>query len=147
MFAASMAGAAVADDDVTETPEAESEAPHELNDAQMFKATMIADYFAGEDATEEDLQASVDAILEYRTGEEKVGWGAIYKLMLLSEAGVEVEMGEDGWGFGQYFKQLRDEDPEWLGDAPKNLGQLKKQARQEAKAERKANKGNRKNGG
>ncbi len=114
-----------------------------LSDAQMRKAEMIADYFAPEDASEEDIAASVEAIIELRTGEPAVGWGALYKLMLLSEAGVSIDemTAEDGWGFGKYFKELREEDPDWLGDTPKNLGQLKKQQRDQEKADKNPNRG------
>ncbi len=138
----SVAGAALADD---EAPEAEdTETTTELSDAQMWKAKMIADYFVEDEG---DVEALTDEIIEVRTGDPAVGWGALYKLMLLSKANdmslgdyLATMDGDGGWGFGKLFKALDDDQKSLLADTPKNLGQANKQAKAEERAERKAHK-------
>ena len=174
-----MSAGALADDSEATGDDAGSETTKTLSDAQLFKARMIADYFApseGDDeapaldveedeSTETSCEPTGDEAVEgasdadllcaeivlLRTGEDTVGWGAIYKLMLLAQAwGEDEEMSLDdvitrlrensddgGWGFGKAFKELRDEDYEW-GDTHTNLGQLNKETKAEERAERKA---------
>jgi hypothetical protein len=175
-----MSAGALADDTEVAPDDAGAEPTRALSDAQLFKARMIADYFAPSDATgddtgegeaEEPTETSCDPvesvepvaedaveepptagdlcvqIVALRTGEDTVGWGAIYKLMLLSQAW-EIPLDEvvttlrensddGGWGFGKSFKELRDDDYDW-GDTHKNLGQLNKEKKAEERAERKA---------
>jgi hypothetical protein len=175
-----MSAGALADDTDVAPDDAGSETTKTLSDAQLFKARMIADYFApsdaagddtGEGEAEEPTETSCDPvesvepvaedavdepptagdlcvqIVALRTGEDTVGWGAIYKLMLLSQAW-EIPLDEvvttlrensddGGWGFGKSFKELRDDDYDW-GDTHKNLGQLNKEKKAEERAERKA---------
>jgi len=139
---------AVADDETAEIEQPDQEEVVELSDAQMRKAILIADYFTpaatDEDTTaDDDVDPVLETVLELRS---QTGWGAVYKLMLLSEAGVVIEDLDGGWGFGKYFKNLTEAESELIADAPKNLGQLKKQQRDEAKAERKADRRNKKSG-
>jgi len=145
----SVAGAALADD---EAPESEdTETTKELSDAQMWKAKMIADYFVDDTGDEAAVEAAAEAltgdILEVRTGDPAVGWGALYKLMLLSKANgmtltdyLATMDGDGGWAFGKRFKELDGEQKALLADTPKNLGQANKQAKAEERAERKAHK-------
>jgi hypothetical protein len=148
-------GAAIADDDVDGLDD--DSTTTELNATQDLKARMLAEYFserlgggsgdgqdvagddgevAGEDVTPAD--ALFEEIVALRTGDDTVGWGALYKLLLIAEANettladVVQTYGEDGWGFGQIFKALREENAEWRGDTPRNLGQFKKQQREAA---------------
>jgi len=134
---------AVADDDVDGVEQAEETEVVELSEAQMRKAMLIADYFTPDDVktedevhTDEDVDPVLETVLELRS---QTGWGAVYKLMLLAQAGVVIEELDGEWGFGRHFKNLDDDEAALISDAPKNLGQLKKQQRDEAKAERKAN--------
>ncbi len=137
----SAAAIATADDGVTDTETTE------LNEKQQLRAERLADYFgprlAGEDADSDVVDAEttelLDQVVEFRTGDERVGWGALYKLMLLAEyegtdlatvaEGLRADGG--GWGFGKAFKELRG-DAEWAesSDTPRNFGQWKKQQRQ-----------------
>ena len=135
---------ALADDEGSEAEHEDTAEVVELSDAQMRKAELIADYFAGEEPTDEDSAAQLEKVLELRS---QTGWGAVYKLMLLSQAGVDIDEIEGGWAFGKRFRSLSDEDAALIEDAPKNLGQLKKQQRDEMKAERKANRGQSKKNG
>jgi hypothetical protein len=182
-----MSAGALADDTTEATDDGATEVTRTLSDAQLFKARMLADYFApvdgdgealtdevpAEEPTETSCEPAGDEVVEgasaadllcgeivaLRTGEDTVGWGAIYKLMLLWQAsqpseedlasGAERttfddfitdlrETSEDGgWGFGKLFKELRDEGYDW-GDTHKNLGQLNKETKAEERAERKA---------
>ena len=128
----SMVPIALADD----TPTTDEEVPAErvLSEAQMRKAQLIADYFAPDEGSEGDVTAeedtvTVERIIELRTGVPAVGWGALYKLLLLEAAGIDVDRDEGGWGFGIHFKELRDNGDWPSEDTPKNLGQLMKQQR------------------
>jgi hypothetical protein len=120
----------------------------ELNDKQQLRAQNLASYFAPrlaeEDAEPGEVVAStqelLDQVVEYRTGDARIGWGAMYKLMLLAEYhGKEFEsvvadlQADGGWGFGKAFKEVRNDD-EWAAtsDTPKNFGQFKKQQRKAA---------------
>jgi hypothetical protein len=147
----STVGTALADDEVTEGDGTESAV---LSEAQMWKARMIADYFIPEPADEGAAEALTDEIVEARTGEPAVGWGALYKVMQLWVAtGGEDEsltdfigMLEDdgGWAFGKRFKALDDDQRTKLeeADLPKNLGQAQKQAKADERALKKADKNN-----
>jgi len=135
---------ALADDEAPEAEHEDTEEVVELSEAQMRKAELIADYFAGDEATDEDSAAQLEKVLDLRS---QTGWGAVYKLMLLAQAGVDIDAIEGGWAFGKHFKSLMEDEAELIKDAPKNLGQLKKQQRDEMKAERKANKGQSKKNG
>jgi hypothetical protein len=120
----------------------------ELNDKQQLRAENLASYFAPRlaeaDAEPDEVEAStqelLDQVVEYRTGDDRIGWGAMYKLMLLAEyrgedlASVVADLQADGgWGFGKAFKEVRNND-EWAAtsDTPKNFGQFKKQQRNAA---------------
>lgn len=149
-------GTAFADDEVTEGDGTESDGTESavLSEAQMWKARMIADYFIPEPADEGAAEALTDDIVEARTEEPAVGWGALYKVMQLWVAtGDEDEsltgfigMLEDdgGWAFGKRFKALDDDQRTKLGEAdlPKNLGQAQKQAKADERALKKADKNN-----
>lgn len=149
---ASMATIAFADD-ATEG-ESETETERELNEAQMWKVNLLADYWMSGEEIDESSESGVtegegaeeevsieDEIEALRTGETVVGWGAMFKLMQLARAYETsltevvsmVKDADEGWAFGRRFKEL-DEDQENLarpeGHA-KNLGQLKKQYREE----------------
>lgn len=144
-------GTAFADDEVTEGDGTESAV---LSEAQMWKARMIADYFIPEPVDEGAAEALTDEIVEARTREPAVGWGALYKVMQLWVAtGTEDEtltdfigMLEDdgGWAFGKRFKALDDDQRTKLeeADLPKNLGQAQKQAKADERALKKADKNN-----
>lgn len=148
------AAVAVADD-VTEVEQPEETEVIELSDAQMRKARLIADYFTPDEVkaqdevdTDDDGEAVVDpvldTVLEFRS---QTGWGAVYKLMLLAQAGVDIEELDGEWGFGRHFKNLTGEQSAAIADAPKNLGQLKKQEREATKGERKGKPGKGKKNG
>ena len=59
----------------------------------------------------------------------------MFKLIQLAELGgqsltdllAEIDADDEGWAFGRRFKELKDNGAESDDDAPKNLGQLKKQ--------------------
>ena len=139
---ASTAAIAFADDAETETDMDETSETRELNETQMWKANMIADYMdellaerlEGE-PLEPEAPSSLEQVIELRTGDTVVGWGAMFKLIQLAELGdqslaellAEIDGDDDGWAFGKRFKELKDEGYELDDDAPKNLGQLKKQ--------------------
>ena len=167
MLLAAMTTVAMADDDVSEVDDT-VEDQGELADKQLQRARSLATYFSvilpaapsdegaddaivgdatgpctveeiGEsEALDEGAEALCEVLVGLRTGDEKVGWGAMYKLLLLAQGNdvsltellAEYAASDDGWGFGKAFKELRDgDDPDWLGDTPKNLGQFKKQER------------------
>ncbi|HSJ70138.1 MAG TPA: hypothetical protein VLA29_00640 [Acidimicrobiia bacterium] len=150
----SAVGTALAEDEGTEGDGTESTV---LSEAQMWKARMIADYFIPEPTDEDASEAEtgddplVDEIVEARTGEPAIGWGALYKVMQLWVAtGGEDQtltdfigmLEEDGgWAFGQRFKALDDDQRTKLeeADLPRNLGQAQKQAKAEERALKKAN--------
>ena len=149
-------GAAIADDDV----DGGEDSAIELNATQTLKAQLLAEYFSerlgggtgdgttetGASAVESDTtpaDALFEEIVMLRTGDEVVGWGALYKLLLIAEANdttladVVSEYGEDGWGFGKIFRELREnaeDGTDWRGDTPRNLGQFKKQQREAAES-------------
>lgn len=142
VLAMSMGAVALADDDV----ETAAEDTAELNEVLLWRSENLAAYFAprfaAEDAEPEDVETETEElaeqIIEYRTGDDRIGWGAMYKLMLLAEYHgedlTEVADGlreEGGWGFGKAMKDLR-EDSDYESDTPKNFGQWKKQQRQNA---------------
>ena len=138
MMLASLAGVALADDEGAEAEEATTELQDKamLAGAQLDKAALLAEYYAGEDG---DLEASQEEIIAARIGEtldHAIGWGALYKLLRLARADgmtlteyLESLEGE-GFAFGKRFKEL--DETQWgliEGDA-RNLGQLKKQQRE-----------------
>ena len=168
LLVGSMSAVAFADDEAPEGDES-VECSGELADKQMQRAHMLAEFFAprlsgdvetvegGEPEEVADEDPAIDAltgeIVDLRIGDEVVGWGALYKLLLLAEyreqtltdtvAGFE----GDGWGFGQYLKEMRGDD-EWQSenDTPRNLGQFKKEQRvEQADLTPKANKNKNKN--
>ena len=150
LLAVSMNAVAFADDDPDASPSTEDAG--ELADKQMQRAHMLADHFAprlnsggdpgetgaalGDDVAADELFGE---IVELRTGDNVVGWGALYKLMMISEYKetnlenliTSLEAYGTGWSFGQYLKELR-EDDEWQDatDTPRNLGQFKKEQRE-----------------
>ena len=130
---ASSAAFAIADD---------SDVDSEHSDAQVRKAELLADYMLSDDgdeeatkaATEEATEEAVDEIIALRTGDPAIGWGAMFKLIQLAKATDNMTLAEllgsidgDGWAFGRRFRGLQADQ---LDDAAKNLGQLKKQARE-----------------
>lgn len=128
MFAA-MGGTAIADDgDGEDTDKSVLEA----SDVQVLRAMRLAEYF------EQDPEVVGDLRMGNGDEDSAIGWGALYKLLLLASAtegndlGAYLDSGDfdEGWGFGSLFKELKDSDPEWLGDTPKNFGQWKKEQRQ-----------------
>jgi hypothetical protein len=155
---ATIALAGDADEGVESEPET-SEA-RELNVAQMQKVNILADYWLsghedGDDPEEgdpaetsdgepaEDEMSIEDEIEALRTGEIVVGWGAMFKLMQLARLH-DPEMSltdyvrmikdaDEGWAFGRRFKEYSEDETKLArpDDAPKNLGQLKKQDREE----------------
>lgn len=144
---ASSAAIAFADDAETETDAEETSETRELNETQMWKAIMIAGYmdeFLGESlepetpSLEEPEPSSLDQVIELRTGDTVVGWGAMFKLIQLAELGqqslaellAEIDGDDEGWAFGRRFKELKDDGAESDDNAPKNLGQLKKQQKE-----------------
>jgi hypothetical protein len=135
---ASTAAIAFADDTETETDIDETSETRELNETQQWKAKMIAGYMddvLAEWLEPEPLPSSLDQVTELRTGDTVVGWGAMFKLIQLAELGgqsltdllAEIDADDEGWAFGRRFKELKDDGAESDDDAPKNLGQLKKQ--------------------
>ena len=142
MLVLSVAAGAFADDDVDGV---DADDVGELNDKQLQRAEDLASYFAprfaDEDAevgeVESDAVDLTDQVVEFRTGDDRVGWGALYKLLLLAEyrgedltTVVENLRSDGGWGFGKNFKELRS-DAEWAesSDTPMNFGQWKKHER------------------
>jgi len=105
----------------------------ELSDAQQRKAELLADYMLHDGADEAAKEAAIDEIVELRTGDTIVGWGALFKLLQLEAAtGVPLStlIEADGWGFGRLFKALEQEQRDRLEGTAKNFGQLKKQAKE-----------------
>jgi hypothetical protein len=134
---ASTAAIAFADDTETETDIDETSETRELNETQQWKAEMTAGYMEDvlADWLEPEPNFSLDQVTELRTGDTVVGWGAMFKLIQLAELGeqsltdllAEIDADDEGWAFGRRFKELKDNGAESDDDAPKNLGQLKKQ--------------------
>jgi hypothetical protein len=148
---ASTAAVAFADDDAGEEeaePETTELADHTEDpfEEQLWQVQLLARYKAGDDADEGETAAAEEEIALLRTGEDKTGWGAIFKLIQLHKlyelnypedgstpmtlAEMVAEYGDEGWAFGKRFREYDSEDRESL-DPPKNLGQLKKQDREE----------------
>jgi hypothetical protein len=138
MAMAVLAPAAFADDTDVDAGEFEMDRST-LSDAQMWKARMIADYFAGfppekvadSEPAAEEADEELDATLlpDVLALRSTTGWGAVFKLMMYAAA-----IGEDpsdigpfvddgGYGFGSLFKDL-----EFDGEFT-NLGQLQKSYR------------------
>jgi hypothetical protein len=144
---ASTAAIAFADDTENENDIDETSETRELNETQMWKAEMIADYMdevLAEWLDPEPLEpapleppppTSLEQVIELRTGDTVVGWGAMFKLIQLADLGeqtlaellADIDGDDEGWAFGKRFKELKDNGAESDEDAPKNLGQLKKQ--------------------
>jgi hypothetical protein len=151
LFASTATIALAGDADEGVESEPESSEARELNVAQMQKVNLLADYWLrGEKTTDESPEADEavsepsieDEIEALRTGELVVGWGAMFKLMQLARAyhmsltevvSMIKEEESGGWAFGRRFKALTDDEAKVAhpDDAPKNLGQLKKQDREE----------------
>jgi hypothetical protein len=160
MFA-STAAIALADE-AAESPGDEPESSEErvLNEAQMRKVNVLADYWlSGEEAPDDPTEGEEtefgagdetsaeptieDEIEALRTGEIVVGWGAMFKLMQLAklyepamsftEVAEIIRQADEGWAFGRRFKELESGREELESDdgSPKNFGQLKKQYREE----------------
>ena len=137
---------AVAEEEVEPVDPAEETEIVEISAAQTRKALLIATQFAagandtveGDDSVSEPVDEVLETVLELR---RQTGWGAVYKLMLLAEAGVEIDELDGAWGFGKQFKGLAEEQAELIADAPKNLGQLKKQEREAADGDPELNRG------
>jgi hypothetical protein len=159
LFASTAAIALAGDADEGVESEPETSEARELNVAQMQKVNILADYWLsghedGDDPEEgdpaetsdgepaEDEMSIENEIEALRTGEIVVGWGAMFKLMQLARAydmslteivSMIKEEESGGWAFGRRFKALTDDEAKLAhpDDAPKNLGQLKKQDREE----------------
>lgn len=106
--------------------------------AQLWKAQIIADYFAGYianhseetaiGATASEAVGALDpALLEdVLTLRESVGWGALFKLMMylaVSDHAQSIDAA-NGYGFGNLLRDIE------YGEV-KNLGQLQKSYRDE----------------
>lgn len=129
MAMAVLAPAAFADDDVAE-PEDTEMTEKGPSAAQEWKAKMIADYIAGDEASEEQIKD----VLALRMGDPAIGWGAYFKLASYANA-MDITVaalletyppGPDGYDFGELKKELTPEQLELLMEGPKNLGQLQK---------------------
>jgi hypothetical protein len=152
LLVGSMSAVAFADDEAPEddTSTESTDRGAELADKQIQRAHLLAEFFAprlsgGDEAVEGAEPADgdtaavalYDEIVALRTGDTVVGWGALYKLMSLAEySGQSVddlvaEFEGEGWSFGQSLKEMRDDD-EWQSDndTPRNLGQFKKEQRE-----------------
>ncbi len=125
---ASTAAIAIADDTDVDAETAET---HALSESQLLKAKLLADYWVDDDADEEAVEAAVLELTALRTGETVVGWGAMFKLLQLEKATdmtlAELVEAKKTSGFGWLFREYGVDKKD--GDAPKNLGQLKKQDR------------------
>ena len=97
-------------------------------------AQVIAETFGGVLTAEADGVGQADVLALH---EEGIGFGAIFKLYLLAAAGdataAEIlstgEVPEDGFAFGERFKEMADQVSELSAGEdgiPKNLGQAKK---------------------
>lgn len=141
---ASTATIALADDDAAEDavePDAAELVVHTEDpfEEQLWQVQLLARYRVGDEAEEPALTEAAQEIAELRTGEDKTGWGAIFKLLELEKLGTMtleellLDIGDDGWGFGWRLKEARENATELdeSSDSPKNLGQLKKQDREE----------------
>ena len=130
MAMAVLAPAAFADDSDTdgiEGADVEME-EKEPSVAQLFKAKMIADYFAGGEADPKD----VESVIDIRTGEEvghAVGWGVMYKVMLCVGDGLasfaSIDF-ESGWAVGELCR-----DYDGSSEMPRNFGQFQKENKPE----------------
>jgi hypothetical protein len=141
---ATIALAGDAEDGAESVPEASE--VRELNETQMWKVILLADYWlSGSEAEEDSTEGTAaepgptieDEIVALRTGEIVVGWGAMFKLMQLAKAHPattlsalveQIKDADEGWAFGRRFKELDDGQSELArpeGSA-KNFGQLKK---------------------
>lgn len=139
---ASSATIALADDadNATEVEAETGELMDHTEDAfekDLWQVQLLARYRVNDDAAyDADPGPADDGILELRTGDPVIGWGAMFKLLQLERAGIPIDdlvSSEEGWAFGKWFKIVK-ESPEMsalLDDSPKNLGQLKKQDREE----------------
>jgi hypothetical protein len=142
MFA-STAAIALADE-AAESPGDEPESSEErvLNEAQMRKVNVLADYWlSGEEAPDDPTEGEEtefgagdetsaeptieDEIEALRTGEIVVGWGAMFKLMQLArlyypdmsltKVASMIKGEDEGWAFGRRFnKPALDADGEEL---------------------------------
>jgi hypothetical protein len=128
MLFASTAAIAFADDTDAHAEVAETPAP---NEAQLRKAELLADYWIGGDAESAVREAAVEELTSLRTGDTVIGWGAMFKLLQLEKATdwtlEELLEARETMGFGRLFRDYDVDRKD--GDAPKNLGQLKKQQR------------------
>ena len=132
---ASTAVIALADDADVDTETSET---RELSDAQLRKIQLLADYVVGDGADPADTEAAAEELTSLRTGDTVIGWGAMFKLLQLAKATdtsladllADIDGDEDGWAFGRRFKELDLNPGKPFDDAPKNLGQLKKQDRE-----------------
>jgi hypothetical protein len=148
---ASTAAVALADDDAgddTVEPETTELVDHTEDpfEEQLWQVQLLARYKAGDEAEEPALTEAEQEIAELRTGDDKTGWGAIFKLIQLYKLyelnapddgsapmtfdEMVAEYGAEGWAFGKRFREYEPEHRESL-DSTKNLGQLKKQDREE----------------
>ncbi|MCL1594475.1 MAG: hypothetical protein M3132_09000 [Actinomycetia bacterium] len=92
-----------------------------------------------EDLLESARDDLTDTIVMLRVGQPSIGWGALYKLMQIAAArGISIDDllndldtdGNDEFGFGELRKSLDESQLAILENTPRNLGQLKKLARE-----------------
>jgi hypothetical protein len=140
---ATIALAGDAEDGAESVPEASE--VRELNETQMWKVILLADYWlSGSEAEEDSTEGTAaepgptieDEIVALRTGEIVVGWGAMFKLMQLAKAHdstlsalvEQIKDSDEGWAFGRRFKKPDDGESELARSegSAKNFGQLKK---------------------
>lgn len=102
---------------------------YDLSSAQLWKAEMIAGYFAQEGSEEDAL----DLVIGLRTEEPAMGWGVLSKLVAYAVASdmdfpeffASVQNEDGGYSMGELRKEYL-EDFE-LADLPyKNFGQMQK---------------------
>lgn len=128
MVVATLAPAALAS--AADTASAEGmPTEYDVSSAQLWKAEMIAGYFAPEESQTDALKL----VIELRTAEPAMGWGVLSKLIAYAVASdmnlrdfLDSAQNEDGgYSMGQLRKAYL-EDPE-RGDLPyKNFGQMQK---------------------
>lgn len=127
-------------------PSTDTDEARELSAAQARNALLLANYMITDYPLDEGTPTVLNEgaaalagkeLAALRTGDTVIGWGAMFKLLQLAKATnmtlsklLDTFETDEGWGFGRLFKDLVDDQPALLEEGPKNLGQLKKQARE-----------------
>jgi hypothetical protein len=120
----------------------EGEVP-QPNEAFTTKVDLLADFVAGDEATEEDTAAAAESVAALRTS--GIGWGALFKIYKLAAAmGVDAEalldeIGPDGeFDFGALRNALTEAEREAYDSSAKNFGTLVAAAHKAGASETKA---------